>query len=281
MWDFVLISNFHLSNNPWCQVGIQHVMASFLPGHYFPQGRHHVLYQVDSSKQNVFSLFGVFLLFQWFCSQAADGDGNRARCGFTITVKPQPAFNPLQVSVGCFTLTVCTNLQSVTRECLLIFWTVVTLTTSPSSSATKFSESAASLSTSSTSQADLAALTRQVFKIMLFCLHKRSWTQDHRDLFCQPVCFVVTRDFDRKIIEIFLPAGRTRCSSFPLPDSLLRRRHRFPSIAKRSTTILIRYCSISVALHKCKHYNDTQELPWSHISSHHRSCHHLHFSCHL
>lgn len=53
-------------------VGIQHVMASFLPGHYFPQGRHHVLYQ------------------------AADGDGNRARCGFTITIKPQPAFNPLQ-----------------------------------------------------------------------------------------------------------------------------------------------------------------------------------------
>ena len=106
MWDFVLISNFHHSNNPWCQVGIQHVMASFLPGHYFPQGRHHVLYQVDSSKQNVFSLFGVFLLFQCFCSQAADGDGNRARCGFTITVKPQPTFNPLQVSVGCFTLTV-------------------------------------------------------------------------------------------------------------------------------------------------------------------------------
>ena len=53
-----------------------------------------------------FSLFGVFLLFQCFCSQAADGDGNRARCGFTITVKPQPTFNPLQVSVGCFTLTV-------------------------------------------------------------------------------------------------------------------------------------------------------------------------------
>ena len=44
-------------------VAIQHVMASFLPGHYFPEGRHHVLYQ------------------------AADGDGNRARCGFTLTVK--------------------------------------------------------------------------------------------------------------------------------------------------------------------------------------------------
>ena len=44
-------------------VAIQHVMASFLPGHYFPSGRHHVLYQ------------------------AADGDGNRARCGFTLTVK--------------------------------------------------------------------------------------------------------------------------------------------------------------------------------------------------
>ena len=44
-------------------VAIQQVMASFLPGHYFTEGRHHVLYQ------------------------AADGDGNRARCGFTITVK--------------------------------------------------------------------------------------------------------------------------------------------------------------------------------------------------
>ena len=56
--------------------------ASYLPGHYFPgnntvvvdggngglntdisEGKHHVLYQ------------------------AADADGNRARCGFTITVK--------------------------------------------------------------------------------------------------------------------------------------------------------------------------------------------------
>ena len=44
-------------------VAIQHVMASYLPGHYFPEGRHHVLYQ------------------------AVDGDGNPARCGFTITVK--------------------------------------------------------------------------------------------------------------------------------------------------------------------------------------------------
>jgi len=44
-------------------VGIQHVMASFLPGHYFTKGRHHVLYQ------------------------ASDSDGNRARCGFTITIK--------------------------------------------------------------------------------------------------------------------------------------------------------------------------------------------------
>ncbi|XP_023338014.1 uncharacterized protein LOC111708775 [Eurytemora carolleeae] len=44
-------------------VAIQHVMASYLPGHYFSEGRHHVLYQ------------------------AADGDGNRARCGFTITLK--------------------------------------------------------------------------------------------------------------------------------------------------------------------------------------------------
>ena len=36
--------------------------------------------------------------------QAADGDGNRARCGFTITVKPQPAFNPLQVSISAAVL---------------------------------------------------------------------------------------------------------------------------------------------------------------------------------
>jgi hypothetical protein len=36
-------------------VAIQHVMASYLPGHYFPEGRHHVLYQ------------------------ATDADGNRAR----------------------------------------------------------------------------------------------------------------------------------------------------------------------------------------------------------
>ena len=147
-------------------------------------------------------------------------------------------------------------------------------TPNPSSpSATKFSESAASLPTSSTPEADLAALTRQVFKIMLFCLHKRSWPQDHRDLFCQPVCFVVTRDFDRKIIEIFLPAGRTRCSSCLLPDSLLRRRHRFPSIAKRS--ILLKYCSIIVALHKCKHYNDTQALPRSRTFWHHADQYHL------
>ena len=46
-------------------VGIQHVMASFLPGQEFSVGRHHVLYQ------------------------ATDGDGNRARCGFTVTVKSQ------------------------------------------------------------------------------------------------------------------------------------------------------------------------------------------------
>lgn len=45
-------------------VGIQHVMASYLPGHYFAPGRHHVLYQ------------------------ATDADGNKARCGFTITVRP-------------------------------------------------------------------------------------------------------------------------------------------------------------------------------------------------
>ena len=44
-------------------VAIAHVMASFLPGHYFSEGRHHVLYQ------------------------ATDADGNKARCGFTITVR--------------------------------------------------------------------------------------------------------------------------------------------------------------------------------------------------
>ncbi len=38
-------------------------MASYLPGHHFPAGRHHVLYQ------------------------ATDADGNKAKCGFTITVK--------------------------------------------------------------------------------------------------------------------------------------------------------------------------------------------------
>ena len=51
-------------------VGIQHVMASFLPGQEFEAGRHHVLYQ------------------------AADGDRNRARCGFTITVKAQEISPP-------------------------------------------------------------------------------------------------------------------------------------------------------------------------------------------
>ena len=51
-------------------VGIQHVMASFLPGKEFPAGRHHVLYQ------------------------ATDGDGNRARCGFTVTVKSQDISPP-------------------------------------------------------------------------------------------------------------------------------------------------------------------------------------------
>ena len=38
-------------------------MASYLPGHHFPSGRHHVLYQ------------------------ATDAEGNKAKCGFTITVK--------------------------------------------------------------------------------------------------------------------------------------------------------------------------------------------------
>jgi HYR domain len=49
--------SLHLCNSSFIQdnVGIQHVMASYLPGHYFPEGRHHVLYQ------------------------ATDPDGNRAR----------------------------------------------------------------------------------------------------------------------------------------------------------------------------------------------------------
>ncbi len=47
-------------------VGIQHVMASYLPGHRFAAGRHHVLYT------------------------ATDVDGNKARCGFTIIVRVSP-----------------------------------------------------------------------------------------------------------------------------------------------------------------------------------------------
>lgn len=43
-------------------VKIQHVMASFLPGHYFSAGKHNILYT------------------------ATDVDGNTAKCGFTITV---------------------------------------------------------------------------------------------------------------------------------------------------------------------------------------------------
>ena len=42
---------------------IQHIMASYLPGHHFPPGRHHVLYQ------------------------ATDAEGNKAKCGFTVTVQ--------------------------------------------------------------------------------------------------------------------------------------------------------------------------------------------------
>ena len=38
-------------------------MASYLPGHHFPSGRHHVLYQ------------------------ATDAEGNKAKCGFTVTVQ--------------------------------------------------------------------------------------------------------------------------------------------------------------------------------------------------
>eukprot|EP00095_Tigriopus_kingsejongensis_P006042 maker-scaffold651_size119386-snap-gene-0.25 protein:Tk06042 transcript:maker-scaffold651_size119386-snap-gene-0.25-mRNA-1 annotation:"hypothetical protein DAPPUDRAFT_303147" len=56
-------------------VQIQHVMASFLPGHFFSEGRHHVLYT------------------------ATDADGNKARCGFTITVKPAVP-PPPRTSVG-------------------------------------------------------------------------------------------------------------------------------------------------------------------------------------
>ena len=48
----VLSRGQHLKQISWEEpifkdnVAIQHVMASFLPGHYFPEGRHHVLYQV-------------------------------------------------------------------------------------------------------------------------------------------------------------------------------------------------------------------------------------------
>lgn len=48
-------------------VQIQHVMASYLPGHYFSKGRHDVLYT------------------------ATDADGNKAKCGFTITVYDAPS----------------------------------------------------------------------------------------------------------------------------------------------------------------------------------------------
>ena len=48
-------------------VKIQHVMASFLPSHYFSAGKHNILYT------------------------ATDADGNRAKCGFTITVLPNSA----------------------------------------------------------------------------------------------------------------------------------------------------------------------------------------------
>ncbi len=44
-------------------VGVSHVMATFLPGHRFGPGVHNVLYT------------------------ATDADGNRARCGFTVTVR--------------------------------------------------------------------------------------------------------------------------------------------------------------------------------------------------
>ncbi|TRY63359.1 hypothetical protein TCAL_10815 [Tigriopus californicus] len=47
-------------------VQIQHVMASYLPGHYFSKGRHDVLYT------------------------ATDADGNKAKCGFTITIYVAP-----------------------------------------------------------------------------------------------------------------------------------------------------------------------------------------------
>jgi hypothetical protein len=48
-------------------VKIQHVMASFLPGHYFSAGKHNILYQ------------------------ATDADGNRGKCGFTINVMANAA----------------------------------------------------------------------------------------------------------------------------------------------------------------------------------------------
>ncbi|QQP56211.1 Uncharacterized protein FKW44_000800, partial [Caligus rogercresseyi] len=59
-------------------IKVQHVMATFLPGHYFSEGVHKIEYH------------------------ASDMDGNHARCQFTATLRridTQPGSNPLLVFV--------------------------------------------------------------------------------------------------------------------------------------------------------------------------------------
>ena len=82
-------------------VKIQHVMASFLPSHYFSAGKHNILYtatDVDGNRYNIRHIFVkikfefVFTIFfpiyctyyQLICLFLY----NRAKCGFTITVLP-------------------------------------------------------------------------------------------------------------------------------------------------------------------------------------------------
>ena len=201
MWDLVLISNFHLSNNPWCQVGIQHVMASFLPGHYFPQGRHHVLYQVDSSKQNVFFLSLVFFSVPMFLFT---GCGRwRKPCSMWLHHHRQasaylqsfasecwmfhsysiPTFNPLQGSV-CWYLDGC-----YTHNLTLILTLSDQVLRAGRLSPNKLHVQGRPRRPHTTGLQDDAVLSSQG---ILSARSSRS--------FCQPVCFVVTRDFERKII---------------------------------------------------------------------------------
>ena len=59
-------------------VRVSHVMASFLPGHRFGPGVHRVLYT------------------------AADAEGNRARCGFTVTVQREEEKGRGEEEIGTF-----------------------------------------------------------------------------------------------------------------------------------------------------------------------------------